>query len=861
MTDATLPGQTDQAAVPALQPPPGGDGAVRPALVAALLRLRPLLAALVLVSVSGLAVSVLFRDWAFAPVLMAAATTLGLIALAASVAVVLDRRHRLSLAEILIAAAARDPDAILLTDREGRCLAANPAASSSVSPATPAALLVRWSAEPARVTATLLSEALSQGQSGRDFSRPDAGLRLAVHRTDAGGPGLMVWRFSNRSGGAARSTDMLGLPVLTLGPQDAPVAANTAFLAQFGAPGAARSSAPTVAGPALDPDLEAALTPLRNGVNPAPVVLPGPGGVQTRMAFASPARDGQRDILFLPGWLGAAGERALPSQRHDFEDIPVALMHVDGDGRIIDTNRPARGLLGLAPGESRYFWEVVEGLGRPVSDWLDDAREGRALNRPEVLRATLPPQETFVQIILRRAAGPDSDNALVAVVSDATELKSLEARFVQSQKMQAIGQLAGGVAHDFNNLLTAISGHCDLLLLNRDHYDPDYNDLVQIHQNTNRAAALVRQLLAFSRKQTLKSETLSLESLLEELAHLLTRLVGERITLTLSHDPRLGTIRADRRQLEQVIMNLVVNARDAMPMGGEIVIETEAVRLAAELERGRARLPAGDYAVIRVVDEGLGIPADIIDKIFEPFFTTKRTGEGTGLGLSTAYGIVKQMGGWIFASSTEGTGTEFSLYFAAHHDETEAVTGTQPRRVSDMARAPVSGASAPTAAELVFPAARTGTGPTTQPSPESPRPLAKPALVQPTFAEGQEGGVVLLVEDEGPVRAFAARALRLQGYHVIEAENGEQALEFLEDPELNVDIFVTDVIMPGVDGPGWVGRALTRRPDTPVVFVSGYTEDGLSAALSRIPRSVFLGKPFALQDLTHTIANQLRRRE
>ena len=849
----------------------GAAAEARGALTLALLRLRPLLAGLTVAALLGLAGAVLTRDTAFAPPLLAAATTLGLITLAGAGALALNRRKRLSLAETLIIAASRDPDAVLLTDGTGRPVGANPVAQAfagppqGAGPVAPADLLLRWSAEPARAAAALLAEALAQGQAQRDFTRPEGGLRLAVHRTDAGDgwAGLMVWRFSTGSDGAGRSVDMLGLPLLTLGPKDTPLSANTAFCNRFGVPGitlpAAPGEAPVLV---LDPDLEAALSPLRQGLNPVPVVLPGSGGVQARLAYASAGRDGQRDILFLPGWLSAPGERAQPTTRHDFEDIPVALMLLDGEGKIIDTNRPARGLLGLAPGESRYFSEVVEGLGRPVSDWLDDAREGRALNRPEVLRATLPPQETFVQIILRRAAGPDSDNALVAVISDATELKSLEARFVQSQKMQAIGQLAGGVAHDFNNLLTAISGHCDLLLLNRDHYDPDYNDLVQIHQNTNRAAALVRQLLAFSRKQTLKPETLSLESLLEELAHLLTRLVGERITLTLSHDPRIGTIRADRRQLEQVIMNLVVNARDAMPMGGEILIETEAVRMDSELERGRVRLPAGDYALIRVVDEGLGIPADIIDKIFEPFFTTKRTGEGTGLGLSTAYGIVKQMGGWIFASSTEGTGTEFSLYFAAHHDDTSEaeLPRTQPHRLKGTSRPLVSGVSEPSVVSPDMPGGSGGRG--LSPVGEAPPlPVGSPRSAPRAPERPQpapEGRVVLLVEDEGPVRAFAARALRLQGYHVIEAENGEQALEFLEDPALKVDIFVTDVIMPGLDGPGWVSRALTVRPDTPVVFVSGYTEDALSAALSRIPRSLFLGKPFALQDLTNTIASQLQ---
>ncbi|KPQ06458.1 MAG: two-component system, cell cycle sensor histidine kinase and response regulator CckA [Rhodobacteraceae bacterium HLUCCA12] len=867
---------------------PGGFGdSVR----ARLLQLRPILPGLVLAAFAGFAAVAMFWGQFYAPIVLSVATTLAVIVLTVWLASLAAGRARSALAETLMGAAAHDPDAILLSDWSGRILAANPAArrAGGADRATlpnPADLLARWSAEPDRVVAALAADAVAGSGGQRDFARADGDLRLSVHRADiaAGGAELLIWRFGRRQGGAARDADMLGIALLTLGPDDAIVTANAAFRARIGADAAHPDVPCTPVDPGVATALNATLAPLRQGVNPALVTLPAPGGGQRCLAYAVSAPDGQRDIVFLPDWMapgradGAPVDETAPP-RHEFEDIPVALLMIDAEGRVIETNRLARALMGLAPDETRHFWEVVEGLGRPVADWLADARAGRALNRPEVLRAALPPQETFVQIILRRASGPGSDGALVAVLNDATELKSLEARFVQSQKMQAIGQLAGGVAHDFNNLLTAISGHCDLLLLERDHFDPDYGDLVQIHQNANRAAALVRQLLAFSRKQTLKPETLRLESLLEELAHLLTRLVGERITLTLAHDPAVRAIRADRRQLEQVLMNLVVNARDAMPMGGEIRIETQFVTLSTEQERGRARVPPGDYAVIRVIDEGVGIAADIIDKIFEPFFTTKRTGEGTGLGLSTAYGIVKQMGGWIFADSTEGSGTEFALYFAAHetqahdpapgHDAADPAARRRVEHAVSRPSAPVAGVSggilAPDRAPR--PGARPGpAGHGRLAVPGEPMALARgdgtndvtPARPVAEMPDGAgDGAVVLLVEDEGPVRAFAARALRLQGYHVIEAENGEQALEFLQDSALRVDIFVTDIIMPGIDGPGWVSHALQDRPGTPVLFVSGYTEDGLSAALSRIPRSVFLGKPFSLSDLTETIAGQL----
>jgi two-component system cell cycle sensor histidine kinase/response regulator CckA len=274
-----------------------------------------------------------------------------------------------------------------------------------------------------------------------------------------------------------------------------------------------------------------------------------------------------------------------------------------------------------------------------------------------------------------------------------------------------------------------------------------------------------------------------------------------------THDPDLPAIRADRRQLEQVVMNLVVNARDAMPHGGEIAIETRVRKLSTPLARDRVSVPPGDYVVVSVSDEGCGIAPDKLPKIFEPFFTTKRPGEGTGLGLSTAYGIVKQSGGYIFADSAVGSGTCFSLYFPAHHS---------------------------------LPAAETA-GP----------PPVPPSGIPPSV------GTVLLVEDEAPVRAFAARALRLRGHKVIEVENAEEALATLGDPALQIDVFVSDVVMPGMDGPSWVREALRTRPGARVIFMSGYSEESVAKERLRIPNATFLPKPFSLAQLTEAVQAKL----
>jgi two-component system cell cycle sensor histidine kinase/response regulator CckA len=507
---------------------------------------------------------------------------------------------------------------------------------------------------------------------------------------------------------------------------------------------------------------------------------------------------------------------ARPSMERDvFEQLPVALLRLGSAGEILGANLAARNMLPALAAEPAadplLLGALFEGPGRPIRDWLDDARTGRTGICPEMLRlreGARPGDVTgdrHFQIVL--APEGSDGSGLVAVLSDASAVKTLEAQFVQSQKMQAIGQLAGGVAHDFNNLLTAIRGHCDLLMLRRDRSDPEFADLDQISQNTNRAAALVGQLLAFSRKQTLKLETFDVRNTLSDLAHLLSRLVGEKVELSIENDPALHAIRADRRQLEQVIMNLVVNARDAMPEGGKILVRATNKELSQALARDRVLLPAGSYVCIDVVDNGSGIPAELRDKIFEPFFTTKRMGEGTGLGLSMAYGIIKQTGGHVFCDSTPGQGTCFSLYFPGH----------------DPAGADITVERKPELASL----------------------------------EPGQTATILLVEDEPTVRAFAARALRLRGYVVHEADSAEAALDLLSNSAFVVDVFMSDVVMPGMDGPSWVRTALRDRPRTKVIFMSGYSCDIFGDGYAPIPNAEFLAKPFSLGEMLTLIEAML----
>ncbi|WP_371223943.1 PAS domain-containing sensor histidine kinase [Roseovarius sp. 2305UL8-3] len=679
----------------------------------------------------------------------------------------------------------------VVTGPDGAIVYLNPAARNQLDAegaTTLAGVLRSTLANPGAILFRLETRAAAQGSAFEDVVTRAGHVMISVHRA---GPERFLWRIEKSADRPLRDDAALPLPTFTLGRNDGVLFMNTAARDLIG--GRVRTL-----------DRICVSLPLRPGQMNMIHTKDGPVSC---FAMELEGTAGRREIFLMPSDSEQANKGDRPSDDAVLDDLPVPLLKLARDGDILLSNRMARDLLGVEHCKGKSFGDLTEGLGRSISDWLGDAAAGRGTIQSETLRVKRDDSEVFIQVMLNRMS-ENGQPVLIAVLNDATKLKSLEEQFVQSQKMQAIGQLAGGVAHDFNNLLTAISGHCDLLLLRHDQGDADYADLMQINQNANRAAALVGQLLAYSRKQTLRPEVIDMRDTLSDLAHLLNRLVGEKVTLSLSHDPTLSATRADKRQLEQVIMNLVVNARDAMEKGGEIRIETQNLVLEEPLSRDRAVVAPGRYVSIKVIDQGEGIGPDKLQKVFEPFFTTKRVGEGTGLGLSTAYGIVKQTGGFIFVDSSLGEGACFQVLLPAH-DVSADLDAPKPR-VAD------TGAAMP-----------------------------------------QAEGVVLLVEDEAPVRAFASRALQLRGLTVLEAESAEDALELLSDPDLKVNVFVSDVVMPGIDGPSWVQEALKDRPDVRVVFMSGYAEETFGDTQAKIPNSVFLPKPFSLTELTETVQRQI----
>jgi two-component system cell cycle sensor histidine kinase/response regulator CckA len=479
--------------------------------------------------------------------------------------------------------------------------------------------------------------------------------------------------------------------------------------------------------------------------------------------------------------------------------LPVGLALVDRDGRFLTMNQAFRQAAGMKGTTSPTYPGdlVVKEDKAAVADTVRRNARGPAMSGDLAVRLARQPAEPVALTIAGlRGLG---DAAVLLLLKDNSEEAKLKRQVAQATKMQVVGQLAGGVAHDFNNILTAIIGHCDLMLMRHTPGDSDYDDIQQIKSNSNRAAGLTRQLLAFSRQQTLRPQVLQLPDVVSEVSHLLKRLLGETVELVVKHGRSLGSVRADPGQLEQVIVNLAVNARDAMAQkgGGAVTIQTYSVKSDQVAELGSDILPIADYSALSVTDTGCGIAPAVLGKIFEPFFTTKEVGKGTGLGLSTVYGIVKQSGGFIFADSKVDEGTRFVIYLPVHREE--ASTGK---------------------------------------SRKSPKEKAD---------ELWGSGTVLLVEDEPMVRTVAERALTRHGYHVITADNGEDALEVLARNE-PVDLLISDVVMPGMDGPTMVGHARKTRPDLKILFMSGYAEEQLRNSLD-VDNVSFLPKPFSVQEL------------
>lgn len=498
--------------------------------------------------------------------------------------------------------------------------------------------------------------------------------------------------------------------------------------------------------------------------------------------------------------------------------LPLGLAMTDRDGRFLFGNEA--------------FLRAVDREGRGLPAFPTDlvVREDKAALSDAVRRHGRGPG-TSGDVAVRLVGSPEEpvslglagvrglgEAAVLLSLADSSQENQLRRQVAQATKMQAVGQLAGGVAHDFNNVLTAIIGTCDLMLLRHIPGDSDYDDIQQIRANSNRAAALTRQLLAFSRQQTLRPEVIQLPDVASEVSPLIKRLLGEKITYYVQHDRNLGAVRADPQQLEQVIMNLAVNARDAIQSRGDgrgrISLFTRSLHATEVAHLGSEVLPAADYTVLIVQDTGGGIPPHVLPKLFEPFFTTKEQGKGTGLGLSTAYGIVKQSGGFIFADNITDktghpTGARFTVYFPVHRGEVPKKRETRPTLVS---------------------------------------------------SEWSAGGKVLLVEDEDMVRAVAERALARAGYEVRACAGGEEGLAAIAEPGAAFDIVVSDVVMPGMDGPAMVRAIRAARPKMPVLFMSGYAEEQLRRDID-IPDMHFIAKPFsvaAIGDKVGAVLQQAR---
>ncbi|WP_298304386.1 PAS domain-containing sensor histidine kinase [uncultured Erythrobacter sp.] len=728
-------------------------------------------------------------------------------------------------------------EAIAITDRANRLVCANQAFIQAFGTESPPPLLD--AERPALAALNKVARSAWRDGEGEIDEMDDSDLRQwGVRATRAGrGDDHLIWRFERKivaSPSDAAQVDLTGAfgGVLSRAGIEAVITGPDGSIRSVGAGFAERAvgdRAATLVGQPLVSFLRAdereRIFFAREGRGGTPQTLIDVPLSEPGLAGAPPSPEDGATLMLLvdsgvgigSGWDGSA-QAGVAQLEALLAQLPLGLAMTDRDGRFLFGNEAFLRSVGKREGELPAFPTdlVVREDKGALSDAVRRHGRGPASRGDMAVRLSSQPEEP-VSMGLAGVRGL-GEAAVLLSLADSSEETQLKRQVAQATKMQAVGQLAGGVAHDFNNVLTAIIGTCDLMLLRHTPGDSDYDDIQQIRANSNRAASLTRQLLAFSRQQTLRPEILQLPDVISEVGPLIKRLLGEKIDYLIQHDRNLGPVRADPQQLEQVIMNLAVNARDAINMNGahgrmrkesaqgRISLLTRSVKSHEVVKFGSEILPAADYTVLIVQDNGGGIPAKVLPKLFEPFFTTKEQGKGTGLGLSTVYGIIKQSGGFIFAdnvmnASGRPMGARFTIYLPVHAGETP-----QRRKVA----------------------------------------------VPEASSDWSAGGKVLLVEDEDMVRAVAERALARAGYQITACSDGEDGLEAISK-DSDFDIVVSDVVMPGMDGPAMVRAIREMHPHIPVLFMSGYAEEALRKDID-IPNMHFLPKPFSVAAISDKVA-------
>ncbi|MDR6787997.1 two-component system cell cycle sensor histidine kinase/response regulator CckA [Sphingomonas sp. BE138] len=779
-------------------------------------------AALAVAVVAGLAAAALILWLLGDPVVAGGFVAAALVLAGAGIAVVRARGSRGSAVsisydwELMRVMAEASPDGVAITDRGGRLVCANDRYEQMFAgfPTPPSLPLAGDGAGELEVAGRM---AWRDGHARVTLKGAVGAIEATITRAGQQ-QDVLMWRFAGRSvapGLPARLTEALdGLLGVQLGASGVMAALITAEGNVVSANAVLRTrAAPSPDVSIIGEDLARFLVEDQGGM--VRFVAEEAGGNPLRLVQIPLADDPEAPILvaLVDAERGLGGGGSGDEIEALLMLMPFGVALVDREGRFLQMNSAFARAADVDPAAPPIYPGdlVVREDKSAVADAIRRFASTAARSTDLAVRLKDHPDEPVaLSIAAARGLG---DAAVLLSLKDNGEENRLKREVAQATKMQAVGQLAGGVAHDFNNILTAIIGHCDLMLMRHSPGDSDYDDIQQIRANSNRAASLTRQLLAFSRQQTLRPQVLQLPDVVSEVSNLLRRLMGETVTMEVKHGRDLGPVRADPGQLEQVVVNLAVNARDAMlskGTGGKLTIQTRSVPIAEIRRRGSDIVPLGDYTALEISDTGTGIPADVLPKIFEPFFTTKEVGKGTGLGLSTVYGIVKQSGGFIFADSRPGQGATFTIYLPVH---TAGVT------------------DAVTAAAQAKQAARHRSG------------------------DLWGTGTILLVEDEDMVRAVAERALARQGYTVLAAENGEAAMELMQGVD-RPTLVISDVMMPVMDGPTLARQLRKIHPDIPILFMSGYAEEQLRKSID-LDNVAFLPKPFSVQQLAEATRDVL----